>query len=246
VAHNWSTTSKEKHRHTKERRLALTAGIGMAALALILLALDLFGRGPVADAQSNKLTLTQEGTNCVFTGTGDAETELFRVTSGNWTIDWEFPGVERGVNLYLDVSVYNESNEYISRSITDTGRTQGGYKVTSTPGTYYLDLVGPGQDRQYTVTVDNCAGAAGSSAGSATATAGASPTASAPATASPSPTPEPTRPEPTPSPSPVPQPNPDLFDSGGPTVGPAPPMPDGECPKEYPIKRADACYTQSR
>jgi hypothetical protein len=96
------------------------------------------------------------------------------------------------------------------------------------------------------VTVDNCAGAAEPAAGNATATAGASPTASPTATASPSPTPEPASPEPTRRPNPSPQPNPDLFDAGGPTAGPVPLMPGGSCPKEYPIKRADACYTESR
>src|SRR5215211_3997 len=66
-------------------------------------------------------------------------------------------------------------------------------KHSSIPVSRKVDILGEGQDRQYTVTVENCAGAAGSIAGSATATAGASPTASATATASPSPTPEPTR-----------------------------------------------------
>ncbi len=35
-----------------------------------------------------------------------------------------------------------------------------------------------------------------------------------------------------------------LFDSGGPTGGPAPPMPDGGCPPEFPIEQNGACYSR--
>jgi hypothetical protein len=33
-----------------------------------------------------------------------------------------------------------------------------------------------------------------------------------------------------------------LFDSGGPSAGPVPLMPDGTCPKEFPEKRGGACH----
>src|SRR5215203_47454 len=42
--------------------------------------------------------------------------------------------------------------------------------------------------------------------------------------------------------SPTPQPPSDLFNSGGPTNGPVPLMPDGGCPEEFPIKHNGLCY----
>ena len=44
------------------------------------------------------------------------------------------------------------------------------------------------------------------------------------------------------SPKPDPLQNDDLFDSGGPTNGPVPLMPDGGCPAEYPVKHNGLCY----
>ena len=35
-----------------------------------------------------------------------------------------------------------------------------------------------------------------------------------------------------------------LMDAGGPAAGPAPLMPGGGCPEEYPVRRYDACYPE--
>jgi len=43
--------------------------------------------------------------------------------------------------------------------------------------------------------------------------------------------------------SPKPQPPSDLFNSGGPTNGPVPLMPDSGCPEEFPVKHNGLCYS---
>ncbi len=42
--------------------------------------------------------------------------------------------------------------------------------------------------------------------------------------------------------SPKPQPNRNLFNSGGPSHGPMPLMPDGGCPKEFLVKHNGLCF----
>jgi hypothetical protein len=42
--------------------------------------------------------------------------------------------------------------------------------------------------------------------------------------------------------SPTPQPPRDLFNAGGPSNGPVPLMPDGDCPQEFPVQHKGLCY----
>jgi hypothetical protein len=58
-----------------------------------------------------------------------------------------------------------------------------------------------------------------------------SPSASSPSASSPSPTS-----------TPEPQGDRNLLNAGGPTNGPAPLMPDGTCPPEFPTKHKNLCY----
>jgi hypothetical protein len=50
---------------------------------------------------------------------------------------------------------------------------------------------------------------------------------------------EPTPPTPTPFPIPPPTPS---FNAGGAEAGPVPLMPNGRCPKEFPVKQGGACF----
>ncbi len=65
------------------------------------------------------------------------------------------------------------------------------------------------------------------------------PSSPSPSTASPS---SPSPSSPAPSPRPRPQGDRNLLDAGGPTRGPVPLMPTGNCPKEFPTKHNDRCY----
>jgi micrococcal nuclease len=55
--------------------------------------------------------------------------------------------------------------------------------------------------------------------------------------------PQPPRPTPPPV-IPPPTPPAPLFKAGGPEDGPLPPMPNGSCPKEFPVKQKGACYAR--
>lgn len=64
---------------------------------------------------------------------------------------------------------------------------------------------------------------------------------------SPPPPPPPTPPPLPPPTPPPPPPNPGnqggtLFEAGGADYGPVPLMPNGGCPREYPVKRSKGCY----
>jgi hypothetical protein len=102
--------------------------------------------------------------------------------------------------------------------------------IQNGPGDYVVTVgfVGSG----YTVTVEECAG--GPAGGSRTTT---STSVSADSSAPPS-----TRARSPRDSTLNAGPDTDLFESGGPQSGPLPLMPDGGCPKEFPVKKNGACF----
>jgi hypothetical protein len=104
--------------------------------------------------------------------------------------------------------------------------------IQNGPGNYVVTVgfVGSG----YTVTVEECAGGRTTTPRTTTST-------SVPAESSASAAPS--TPSRTPRDSTLDAgPDTDLFESGGPRSGPLPLMPDGGCPKEFPVKTKGACY----
>jgi hypothetical protein len=109
--------------------------------------------------------------------------------------------------------------------------------VQNGPGRYVVSVGYSGSD--YTVIVEEC----GTSGG------GSPPASSPPASTPPVTSSPPSSPPATPPPSPPAGGSPIdsgsgeiLLDAGGPRSGPLPLMPDGTCPKEFPVKRGGACY----
>jgi hypothetical protein len=177
----------------------------------------------------------QQGGECVFTGTGDQETDLFRINSNSWRIEYEFLGVEPGVRLFMFIAVENERGESIEAppefpEFPEFGETTpeepantGAYVVEeSAPGLFRLQIDPESDDREWNVTVSNCSQETGGDpVGERTqyettqyettqyeATTG----------------------------------NPPLMTSGGPEDGPVPTMPAGECPPEYPRESGGGCW----
>lgn len=159
------------------------------------------------------------------------------IGTSSWAIFYEFADGGQGSELSMDVTVYDEHGETVPadlepRDPADPPNT-GTFDVESPPGQYSLDIRPSSSDSEYTVEAAECTGA--SSAG------GGDTTGPTPQPPTPQPPPPPPRPQPSPLPSPSSPPAPP-FNAGGPQDGPVPLMPDGVCPKEFPVKRGGACY----
>jgi len=206
--------------------------------------------GLMAEASWDDTAKANAQQNCdeiqTFTGNGIKETQPFTVTSDTWRLRYDFESTSTDQqSSSFDMSVYKTGNTIPESVITPERPGSDTSYVNAGAGTYYLSI--GSANATWTVTVEECS----ASAPAGSPNPGGSASTLAPAT-TPTSTPPSTSPPPKPKPSPKPKPQPkskpkgNLFDSGGPTVGPAPLMPDGGCPREYPIKRADACYTESR
>jgi hypothetical protein len=175
----------------------------------------------IAYAQQNCETLQ------TFSGDGIKETQPFTVTGDTWRLRYDFQSTASDQqSSSFDMSVYKSGNTIPESVITSESPGSDTSYVDAGAGTYYLSI--ESANATWTVTVEEC---------------------SAPAqTASPTPPGSASAPASTPAPDPPPpkpkKPKRDLFDSGGPTSGPLPLMPNGGCPREFPVQRGKGCYAR--
>jgi hypothetical protein len=164
-----------------------------------------------------------------FTGNGIKDTQSFTVTSDTWRLRYDFESTtEDQQSSSFEMTVYKPGNTIPESIITLERPGSDTSYVNAGAGTYYLSI--GSANATWTVNVEECDASAPPGTpnpGSASASGPASTPKSTPASGSQQPKSKPER---------------DLFESGGPTSGPLPLMPNGRCPREFPEQRGKACY----
>jgi hypothetical protein len=166
-----------------------------------------------------------------FTGNGIKDTQPFTVTSDTWRLRYTFESTtDDQQSSSFEMTVYKPGNSIPESIITLERPGSDTSYVNAGAGTYYLSI--GSANATWSVTVEECSAPAPSGTpnpGSDRTSASASTPASTPAADSQSPKSKPER---------------NLFQSGGPTSGPLPLMPNGGCPREFPEQRGKACYAR--
>ena len=165
----------------------------------------------------SQVILSESGGDVSRNAQGNVNYGPFTTTSDSFVVTMDASSSEPG-GAAVSVSVLDRTpNPLVIREQAFQTPGTESLLIQEGPGKYVVS-VGYGA-ADYTVTVEECT--SGSTGG---------------ASATLQPTPQPT-------PQPAPQPrDPGLLDAEGPSHGPLPLMSDGSCPREFPVKRGDACY----
>jgi hypothetical protein len=228
-----------------KRAVALTV-ILVLGIAIATYALDVLPERP-AEAQSqvpnercpgpSSPILRERGGGASTLSRGYANYGPFTTTSDSFVVRLDASSSRPGGAAVVVGEVNDPANPGVIRrqAFQTLGTTS--LLIQNGPGDYVVTVgfVGSG----YTVTVEECAG--GRASGPPRTTPRTTTSTSLPAESSASATPStPSRP---PRDSTLDAgPDTDLFESGGPRSGPLPLMPDGGCPREFPVKTNGACY----
>ncbi len=222
----------------------LALGTLIAAVPVALAASLWFSLSMSAQAQQQTGTCPNAQLIDQFTGTGSQESDTFETNTDSFRITYDLEATEEdptgggSLEPQLYITVYQQEDRRPVGNASQDGEGSGETFVNQPPGTYVLDfsvLWG-----RYTVRVEQCdEGDRPSQRPKQTQTKQSQKQKTSPTPPSPPrPSPQPQPPRPTPSPAPAPP-----FKAGGSQAGPVPLMPSGDCPKEFPVKQGEACYT---
>lgn len=165
-------------------------------------------------------------------------TEPFEIAENSFRVSGEASSLQEAPPS-LQISPRDETGQSVSL-ISSFEEGPFDQLVLEGPGTFTLDITA--SETEYTVTVEDCVLPASGDPGEE----GTSPEFTVP-----QPTPAPSPPQPVPAPQPAPSPTPEpqppdqggtLMSAGGRKEGPVPLMPNGKCPKEFPVADGSACY----
>lgn len=166
-----------------------------------------------------------------FTGNGIKDTQPFTVTSDTWRLRYDFESTTGDQqSSSFEMTVYKPGNTIPESIITLERPGSDTSYVNAGAGTYYLSI--GSANATWTVDVEEC------SASAPPGTPNPGPTSASGSASTPASTP-PARTQP-----PKSKRDRNLFQSGGPTSGPLPLMPNGGCPREFPVQRGKACYAR--
>ena len=224
-------------------RSTMLVGLVLATLALSL--------GYWVYVHGDTEVQAQEDCREIFVFGPETENQItspFDIEGNSFRVSGEARSTEEGNDP--DITIRPLDEEGISAAPAASITTEGPFDETflEGPGTFTLEIqtFGPAE---YEFSVEDCGS---TPTGGPTETTGGSTNPSpspSPAPKTPSPAPKTTSPAPkTPSPAPkTPTPAPEdsgtLMNAGGPTTGPVPMMPNGNCPRELPVKWDGACYS---
>jgi hypothetical protein len=216
---------------------AVALGVLVAAVPLVIAALLWLGLSTGAQAQEEPSCPADETQVQSFTGTQDQTTPPFDIEGAEWRYILEARATtETSGSLSVDPQAEEEGAVPIVRGFetltTDQEPEVLNSDVLDGPGTFTLDIDANGSE--YTIVVCERGTGGGDSKNKTGGTTTPKKSATSQPKTSPTPPPPPS-PQPTPAPAPP-------FKAGGAEAGPVPLMPNGSCPKEFPVRQGKACY----
>lgn len=178
------------------------------------------------------MILSESGGDVSRNAQGYANNGRFTTSTDSFVVTMDASSSEPGGAAFSVSQLGATPNPLVIRQQSFQAPGTESMLVQNSPGRYVVFVGFSGSD--YIVTVEECGTSGGGSPSASTPPVTSSPPSSPPATPPPGP---PAGGSPIDS-----QSGENLLDAGGPRSGPLPLMPDGTCPKEFPVKRGGACY----